>query len=68
MCSTGQVRSIRKLVWVEGQPIQGCSECPWTFKPLSPPIGKSLDEMMRNFKVELSNEFASHVCAKGDHD
>jgi hypothetical protein len=28
------------------------------------PTGKSLDEMKRNFEMQLSDEFASHACAK----
>jgi hypothetical protein len=27
------------------------------------PVGKSLDEMMRNFELLRDREFTSHVCA-----
>ena len=40
----------------------GCSECSWVFHPSDPPIGKSLDEMKRNFQMQLSHEFESHDC------
>jgi rubredoxin len=40
----------------------GCSECGWVFHPHDPPVGKSLDEMKRNFQMQLSEEFASHSC------
>ena len=59
--------STRKLVWVEQQNVAGwgCSECAWVFKSSAWPAGKSLDEITRNFKAQLSEEFASHACA--DH-
>src|SRR6266566_5824563 len=41
----------------------GCSECTWFFSSSGPPTGNSLDEMMRNFQLQLSEEFASHACA-----
>jgi hypothetical protein len=31
---------------------------------LDPPVGQSLDEMTRNYQAQLSNEFASHDCAR----
>ena len=67
MLHEGQESLSRKLVWVKGQTFEGwsCSECAWVFNPSGPPIGKSLDEMKRNFQVQLSEEFASHACAKG---
>ncbi len=57
----------RKLIWVERPNFQrwGCSECEWMFNPLSPLVGKSIDEMKTNFGQERDREFASHVCA--DH-
>jgi rubredoxin len=66
MLHKGQDGSSRKLVWVEGPSVAawGCSECAWVFTPSDPPIGKSLDEMKRNFQAHLSEEFASHACAK----
>jgi hypothetical protein len=58
--------SPRKLVHFEGKDFQGwgCSECAWRFRPFGPPVGKSIDEMRRNFEVRLSEEFASHACAR----
>jgi hypothetical protein len=40
----------------------GCSECAWVFHLSDPPISKSLDEMKRNFQMQLSQEFESHDC------
>ena len=58
--------SPRKLVRVEGQNFKGwgCSECAWRFNPSSLPVGKTLDEMARNYEMQLSKEFASHACAR----
>lgn len=55
----------RKLIWTEQERFRGfaCSECGWSFKPPGAPIGKSFDEMMRNFELQRDKEFASHVCA-----
>jgi hypothetical protein len=66
MLHKGSESSSRKLVWVEGQSVEGwgCSECAWVFNPAGPAIGKTLDEMKRNFQMQLSEEFASHACAK----
>jgi hypothetical protein len=66
MLHKGQEISSRKLVRVEGQNFRGwgCSECAWVFNPSGPPTGDSLDEMKRNFQAQLSEEFASHACAK----
>jgi hypothetical protein len=57
----------RKLVWIEEQRFQGfgCSECNWRFKSSGAPIGRSFDEMLRNFELRRDKEFTSHVCA--DH-
>ena len=56
----------RKLVWIGEDRFQGwvCSECAWRFNPVGPPVGESLDEMMRNFELQRDQEFASHVCAE----
>ena len=57
----------RKLVWVEGQSVngwEGCSECAWVFIPSGPPLGESLNERARNLDVQLSEEFAAHDCAE----
>jgi rubredoxin len=61
--------SARKLVRVGGQSFQGwgCSECSWVFNPSGPPVGESLDAMMRNYQAQLSDEFASHDCARHTH-
>ena len=58
--------SFRELVWIEGENVEGwgCSGCSWVFFPCGPPAGESLDEMKRTFKTQLSEEFASHVCAE----
>jgi len=58
---------MRKLVWIENQTLQGfgCSECNWRFNPSGAPVGKSLDEMKRNYEAQRDKEFAAHVCAKG---
>jgi len=55
----------RKLVWLEQQRFRGfgCSECGWRFEPSGAPVGKSFDEMMRNFESQRDKEFTSHVCA-----
>jgi hypothetical protein len=56
----------RKLVWTESQGFQGfgCSECQWIFKPTSPLVGKSLEEMKQSYEVERDKDFAAHACAK----
>jgi len=66
MLHKAQESSSRKLAWVEGKSFGewGCSECAWFFSISGPPTGKSLDEMKLNFQVQLSEEFASHACAK----
>jgi rubredoxin len=58
--------SVRELVPVEGQNFRGwgCSECSWVFNPSGPPVGESLDAMTRNYQAQLSDEFASHDCAR----
>jgi len=55
----------RELVWID-QPRKrgwGCSQCEWIFSPTDPPIGESIDAMMRNFESQREKEFASHVCS-----
>jgi rubredoxin len=56
----------RKTVWIKEENVMGwgCSECAWVFNPSGPPIGKTLDQMTRNFHAQLSEEFASHDCAE----
>jgi hypothetical protein len=64
MFPQGEKSSSRKLIRIEGQRFRGwgCSECVWVFHPSDPPIGRSLDEMKRNFQMQLSQEFESHDC------
>jgi hypothetical protein len=38
--------------------------CAWLFNFSGPLSTKSLDEMKRNFQVQLSEEFISHACAE----
>ena len=54
----------RRLVWVEGREIAGwgCSDCIWVFSPPGAASGKSLDEMPRNYQLQLSADFAFHHC------
>jgi hypothetical protein len=65
MLPEDQRPSSRKLIRVEDPRFEGwgCSECDWVFNASGSPIGKSLDEMKRNFQMQLSEEFASHACA-----
>jgi hypothetical protein len=57
---------LRELVWIDQPRFRGwgCSQCAWVFKPTAPPIGESLDAMMRNFESQRDQEFASHICVK----
>jgi rubredoxin len=66
MLHEGQESSSRKLIWTDRQNFKGwgCTECDWVFNPSGPPIGESLEEMKRNFEMQLSEEFAAHACAK----
>jgi hypothetical protein len=66
MLHNGQESSSRRLIWIDRLNFKGwgCSECDWTFNPSGPPIGESLEEMKRNFEMQLSEEFASHACTK----
>jgi hypothetical protein len=66
MLHKGQESSRRRVVWISRQSAEGwgCSECDWVFNPSGSPTGKSLDDMKLNFQVQLSEEFASHACAK----
>jgi hypothetical protein len=61
-----EVTVLRKLIWIEEPRFQGCgcSECSWTFKPLGPHEGDSLDEMTKIFERLRDKEFAIHVCAE----
>jgi hypothetical protein len=66
MFTPDQERSCREVVWFEGQGVAGwgCSECAWGFNSSGPPIGTTLEEMKRNYQMQLSEEFASHDCAE----
>jgi hypothetical protein len=56
----------RKLVWIEEQHLLGwgCSECSWVWNAFGPPVGKSIDEMMRNYEQQRDKDFAAHICAE----
>ena len=56
----------RKLVWIENANFEGfgCSECNWVFRPSSPIVTESLDEMKQQYEAERDKEFAAHVCAE----
>jgi hypothetical protein len=56
----------RKLVWIEHKHFRGfgCSECSWRFAPSAAPMGKSFDEVIRNFELQRDKEFRLHVCAE----
>lgn len=56
----------RKVVWTERQNFQGwaCTECAWTFNPIGPLVGESIDEMKRIYAQQRDKEFKSHVCAE----
>jgi rubredoxin len=64
MLHEGEESSSRKLVHIEGESFRwwGCSECAWVFNSAGPRVGNSLDEITRNFQMQLSEEFASHSC------
>jgi hypothetical protein len=57
---------MRKMAWFRSTQNEfwGCSDCAWTFNPLGPPRGSSLDEMKQNYERQRDKEFASHVCAQ----
>ncbi len=64
MLHKAQESSGRRLVWEQSFRNWGCSECAWVFEPSGSPPGNSLDEILLNFQVQLSEEFESHACAK----
>jgi hypothetical protein len=59
----------RMLVWKEKSRFQGwgCSHCGWIFNPTGPPIGETMEEMMRIFVGQRDKEFQSHLCAEHVH-
>lgn len=56
---------MRQMIWIKTARMEawGCSQCDWTFKPLDPLRGSSLDEMKQNYLNQRETEFASHICA-----
>jgi hypothetical protein len=57
---------MRQMVRIKTARAQGwgCSQCDWTFNPLGPPLGNSLDEMMQNYEREREMEYLLHSCAQ----
>lgn len=57
----GNQSASRKIGMVYGHSLAGwgCSECAWLFNFSGPLSSKSLEEMKRNFQVQLSKEFTS---------
>lgn len=57
---------MREMIWVETGTRRGwtCSVCAWVFKPSGPPLGKTIEEMKRNYESQGQKEFAAHVCAQ----
>jgi len=60
------VATRRKLIWVERQNFQGwaCTECAWTFNPLGPLVGGTVDEMKMQYEQQREMEFKAHLCAE----
>src|ERR1019366_2368109 len=56
----------RKMIWIKNQQMEtwACFACGWTFRSSGPPLGNSLDEMIRNFELRRDKEYASHVCTE----
>jgi rubredoxin len=63
-CEAGQICWVSVgMRYIQQQGLlHGCSECGWVFKPSGPPVGKTLEEMKRNFLQQLDKEFESHNC------
>jgi hypothetical protein len=57
---------MRQMIWIETARLAAwaCSECGWTFSPMGPPRGGSLEEMKQNYESQRDKEFASHNCAE----
>jgi len=57
---------LRNMKWIEERTFEGwgCSKCIWVFHPFGLPIGESLDQMKRNFQIQLAEAFASHDCVE----
>jgi len=54
----------REMKWVEHNQSCCCSECAWVIVPSGPPLGNTIEEMMRNFETNRDKEFTSHVWIK----
>ena len=54
------------MVWIDVQNFKGfgCSACNWRFHASGALVGKSLDEMRRDYEVQREKEFAAHVCSE----
>jgi hypothetical protein len=57
---------VRELVRIQRYDFQGfgCSACGWRFKPSGALVGKSINEMKRDFEAQRDKDFASHVCSQ----
>src|ERR1700674_2462272 len=67
-CGSGQkalyscmARAMMSIKRIQGW---GCSDCAWVFVPSGPPLGNTIEEMMRNFEAKRHKEFTSHLCIK----
>jgi len=56
----------RELVWVKKELFQGwaCSACAWEFGASGPVVGKTIEEMQRDYERQRDEEFKAHVCAQ----
>ena len=56
--------SQRRMVWIKTPRMEAwaCCACAWAFQPSGPPVGDSLEEMMRNYELHRDAEYASHIC------
>jgi hypothetical protein len=66
MLTPDQADSARELLWIEEQSVAGwgCSGCSWVFSASGWPTGNTLEDVTRNFQMQLSEEFASHNCSE----
>jgi hypothetical protein len=57
---------MRQIVYIrtESAQVWACSDCAWTFDPVGPPRGSSLEEMKQNYERQRDKEYASHVCTE----
>jgi hypothetical protein len=56
----------RRIVPIHGQFFTRwvCAECGWEFNPSGPPVGTSLEAMIKSFQAQRDREFAAHICAE----